>query len=58
MFGADAVANDPSGDPAQVWNSSKQPQRKRRLERSGLTQDARNDPALYDDLQPLHHSGG
>jgi hypothetical protein len=58
MFGADAEADDPSGNAAQVWNSSKQPQRKRRLERSGLTQDARNDPALDDDLQPLRHSGG
>src|SRR5258705_12841497 len=58
MFRADAEADDTSGDAPEEWNFCQQAHGERRLERSGLDQPARNDPALHGDLQPLGYPRG
>ena len=56
MFRTDAEADDMRRDAPEKWNFGKQAHRERRLERSGLAQHPRNDPALYGDLQILRHA--
>ena len=58
MFRADAETDDTSRDAPENGTLSKYTHRERRLERSGLDQHPRNDPALHGDLQPLRHARG